>query len=70
MEDYLLTVKDVSKRLKTTPHYVYKLIDNGLLIGLKLGALKVRNKEVERFLEAMHGKDVNVMIGGEISEIK
>ncbi|SCI82265.1 DNA binding domain%2C excisionase family [uncultured Clostridium sp.] len=64
MEDYLLTVKEVSKRLKTTPHYVYKLIDSGLLIGLKLGSLKVRNAEVNRFLAEMDGKDVNSMIGG------
>lgn len=68
MEDYLLTVTEVSKRLKTTPHFVYKLIDQGLLVGLKLGHLKVRNEEVNRFLKDMHGKDVNSMIGGELNE--
>lgn len=58
-EDYLLTVKEVAARLKTTPGTVYKLINNGLLTSLKIGALKVRNKELNRFLNDNDGKDLS-----------
>lgn len=53
----LLTIKEVSKILKTDEPTIRRLIDKGYLKALKLGRLKVRNTEVERFLDCAEGKD-------------
>jgi excisionase family DNA binding protein len=57
MEDLVYTVKEVSKLLKTDEPTVRKLIDRGFLKALKLGRLKIRKVEVERFAEWAEGKD-------------
>lgn len=53
----LLTIKEVSKILKTDEPTIRRLIDKGYLKALKLGRLKVRNTEIERFLAWAEGKD-------------
>ena len=54
----LLTVKEVSKILKTNPTYVYKLIDSGKLPTIKLGSYKVRTVALEHFLRQYEGYDL------------
>lgn len=55
----LLTVKEVSKALKTDEPTIRGLIDKGYLKALKLGRLKIRNTEIERFLDWAEGKDLS-----------
>lgn len=56
-EDYLLSISEVAKRLRTNKNYVYELVNKKLLKALKLGSLKVRNSEINRFLKESEGKD-------------
>ena len=58
MEDVLFTVIEVSKLIKTSPDYVYKLINLELLPALKLGSYKVRKTALLKFLEDNEGKDL------------
>lgn len=53
----LLTIKDVSKKLKMNTSDTYKLIKSGNLQALKLGSLKVSSYELERFIRDATGKD-------------
>lgn len=59
MEDILFTVKEASQLLKTDEPTIRRLMSKGLLKGLKLGRLKVRKVEIERFLSWAEGKDLN-----------
>ncbi|MFU0784528.1 helix-turn-helix domain-containing protein [Clostridium sp.] len=59
MEDYLMSVTDVVKRLKTDKATVYELIKRGLLKALKLRSLKISNSEVNRFLRVYQGMDLS-----------
>ena len=47
----LYTVKEVAKILKTNPDFVYGIVNQKLLPALKLGAIKVRGSDLERFIE-------------------
>lgn len=54
----LYTVKEVAKILRTNPSTIYELINSGQLPGLKLGSIKIRGSDLERFIEkypAMEG---------------
>ena len=53
----LLTIKDVSKKLKMNTTDTYKLIKSGNLQALKLGSLKVSSYELERFIREATGKE-------------
>lgn len=53
----LLTIKEVSQRLKMNKTDTYKLIKSGNLQALKLGSLKVSSYELERFIREANGKD-------------
>ena len=57
MELYLLTVKEVSERLKVNVNYVYELIKKGHIEALKLGSMKITNAELDRFILAANGND-------------
>jgi len=59
MEDLLYTVPEVAKILKVDQHKVYDLIDKKIIIGLKLGRLKVTKIELLRFLRDYAGKDLS-----------
>lgn len=58
MEDLVYTVKETSKLLKTDEPTVRRLIEKGFLKALKLGRLKIRKTEIERFLEWAECKDL------------
>jgi excisionase family DNA binding protein len=47
----LYTVKEVAKLLFINADTVYALIRKGELIALKLGALKIRGTDLEKFIE-------------------
>lgn len=53
----LLTVSEVARKLKVNTDYVYSLIKSGNLRALKLGSLKIRSTELDRFLKYAEGKD-------------
>jgi len=61
LEDYLLSVAETAKRLgvASNRNFVYELIEKGLLKSIKLKSLKVRNSEINRFLEWAEGKDLS-----------
>lgn len=54
----LYTVKEVSKVLKTSIPFVYKLIKAKQIKALKLGHIKVRKSEIERFMRDSEGLDI------------
>lgn len=53
----LFSVSEVARKLKVNTDYVYNLIRNGNLLALKLGSLKIRSTELDRFLKYAEGKD-------------
>lgn len=53
----LLTVKDVSKKLKVNVNYVYTLMNKGYINYLVLGSKKVTDFELDRFIKEAEGKD-------------
>lgn len=59
LDTELLTIKNVSKLLKTDEPTIRKLIDKGFLKALKLGRLKIRKVELERFIKWAEGKDLS-----------
>ncbi|UZQ51623.1 helix-turn-helix domain-containing protein [Clostridium kluyveri] len=59
MEDYLMSVSDAVKRLKTDKATVYELIKRGLLKALKIRSLKISNSEINRFLTVYQGMDLS-----------
>lgn len=61
MEDYLLSVADTAKRLgmPSNRNFIYELIEKGLLKSIKFKSLKIRNSEINRFLEWAEGKDLS-----------
>lgn len=61
MDDYLLSVADAAKSLgiKSDRNYVYELVKKGYLKAIKLKSLKIRNSELDRFMEEYDGKDLS-----------
>jgi excisionase family DNA binding protein len=57
MTELIFTVKEVAEKLKCNKNYVYSLLKNGHLKGLKLGQLKVPAYELDDFLKRNLGKD-------------
>ncbi|CUO90919.1 DNA binding domain%2C excisionase family protein [Clostridium baratii] len=53
----LLTVKEVSKKLKVNVNYVYQLMNKGHLTYLILGSKKIADFELDRFIKEAQGKD-------------
>ena len=56
----IYTVKEVAKILKTNPAGVYRLINSKQLPSLRLGAIKVRGSDLEKFIERYPVADVDV----------
>lgn len=50
MDDYLLKISDVASVLGVNTGTVGKLVKSGHLKALKIGCMKVRKKELERFM--------------------
>lgn len=46
----LYTVKEVAGVLKSNPNLVYDLVNSGQLPALRLGAIKIRGKDLENFI--------------------
>lgn len=57
LESMLYTVKECAAILKCGVPYVYQLKKAGLLRFMKLGNLKCRKEELQRFLKEMEGMD-------------
>ena len=57
--DELLTITEVSKKLKCNRNYVYSLINAGLLPHLIVGSKKVRKVALDKFLEKYEGWDLS-----------
>lgn len=53
------TVMEVAEILGSSPVYVYKLRDAGLLRFIKMGRLKCRQSTLEAFLEKYDGYDIS-----------
>jgi len=64
----LLTVKEAANKLKTNKNVVYGLIKNGHITALKLGALKIIDKELDRFIASAIGKDFSDL--NNVTELK
>ena len=58
MIEKVYTAKEVAEMLHTNIAYVHRLRKSGLLKFLKLGAYKVRESELARFIAWAEGKDV------------
>lgn len=60
MNDRLVyTVPEVAKILKTSPNYIYELIDKGYLPAVKLGSMKILRTTLETFLIENEGNDLS-----------
>lgn len=60
MNDSLIyTVKEVATLLRSSPNYIYRLIENGYLPAIKLGSIKVRKDALENFLVVNEGNDLS-----------
>lgn len=55
----LLTIKEVATRLRVNKNAVYNLIKTGHITALKLGSLKIVDKELDRFIESANGNDLS-----------
>ena len=58
MDKPLYTIAEAAKILHVSKGRVYELHKAGFLRCLKLGSLKVRAEELERFLRDNEGKDL------------
>lgn len=59
MDTKLYNVKEVAQVLKVNVHYVYALIQQGLLPALKLGSWKVRTEALDEFLKKYECYDLS-----------
>lgn len=59
MTEKLYTVKETAGILKVNTHYVYDLINHGLLPALKLGSWKIRDEAIESFLKKYECYDLS-----------
>ena len=56
--DELLTVIEVAKVLGVGKNYANMLVQSGIIRGIKLNGMKVRRRELERWMEEMEGMDL------------
>lgn len=64
----LYTVKEAAKVLKVNVSAVYRLINTKQLVGLRLGSVKVRGSDLERFLEQYPALNPEEAKEGEMEE--
>lgn len=64
----LFTIKEVATKLRVNKNTVYNLIKSGHMTALKLGALKVTDKELDRFINCSSGKDYSNL--NNVTELK
>ncbi|MBF1684851.1 MAG: helix-turn-helix domain-containing protein [Selenomonas sp.] len=56
--DELLTVVEVAAVLGVGKNYANMLVQSGIIRGIKLNGMKVRRRELERWMAAMDGMDL------------
>lgn len=59
MNDTIYTVKEAAGILRVGTHYIYKLINLGMMPYIKLGSIKIRESDIKNFLDRYAGKDVD-----------
>lgn len=59
LDTVLYTVAEVAELLKINRNAVYELINKNILVGLKLGSMKITKAELMRFLNEYVGKDLS-----------
>ena len=57
--DRLLNVTEVAKALGIGKNAANELVQNGIMPGIKLNGMKVRQRVLEDWLEAMEGMDLS-----------
>lgn len=57
--DRLLNVTEVAKALGIGKNAANELVQNGIIPGIKLNGMKVRQRVLEDWLEAMEGMDLS-----------
>lgn len=58
-EKMIYTVHEVAKMLKTSPNYIYKLVEEGYIPAIKIGSIKILKQTLERFLIENEGNDLS-----------
>jgi len=53
------SVHEVAKKLRTSPNYVYDLINKGYLPAIKLGSLRIIKSSLDNFLIINEGNDLS-----------
>ena len=56
--DKLLTVVEVAEVLGVGKNYANMLVQSGVIRGMRLNGMKVRRRELERWMAAMEGMDL------------
>ena len=56
----LYTVKEAAKLLRVNPQAVYRLINGKQLIALRLGLIKIRGSDLERFITSQRREVIRV----------
>ena len=59
MDPVLYTVTEAAELLKVNRNSVYDLLKKNVILGLKLGSLKITRTELIKFLEENNGKDLS-----------
>lgn len=59
MEPILYTVAEAAELLKVNKNMIYELLKKNIILGLKLGSMKITRAELIRFLEENTGKDLS-----------
>ncbi|MBP1565392.1 MAG: helix-turn-helix domain-containing protein [Oscillospiraceae bacterium] len=55
MDDVVVyTITEVSKLLKTNRNFVYNLIHSGQLKAVRIGSLKVRKKDLYKYIDGLN----------------
>ena len=55
----IYTLKEVATILRSSPNYIYRLIEKGYLPAIKLGSIKVLKSSLEDFLSINEGNDLS-----------
>jgi hypothetical protein len=55
----LFSITEVSTKLKISRELAYKLVGSGLLRAIKIGTMKVSQKELDHFIDKYYGMDLS-----------
>jgi len=54
MPENIYTISEVAKLLKTNKNYIYQIIKEGKLKTVKIGTLKVRESDLQKFINELN----------------